>query len=178
MWEAREDGSTSSSELKKYTLVIKSIEEVKSAKGHPCLDFKLATSDGSVELTKRVPLSFVYDKGDNKTEETYLPIRPGYTKKDGTEVEATVAYEIIEALREKHGEDKVEARKEKSGGYNSKFFIGAQFDLDVKKVTLPDKTFYIPMFEWEKRKDEEYLKKDNSALIEKEESIDMDSLPF
>lgn len=175
MWEAKETSSTQS-DKKVYAVTIKSITETKSKNGWPCLEILFNAGDFS--FTTLAPLKEHKDTG-----EYYLPIRPGFEGNDGW-VSSTIAYEIIEMLKFQHGEAKIKERKEKAGGYNKKFFEGVKFELEVKTVVAKDNTFYIPMFEFQKLKEENYNSSkevtpkevDNTAMVE--DKFSDSDLPF
>lgn len=177
MWSAEETSSGSSNtSVQKLKVRIDSVYEQYSKSGYPCVNFEFSTADKVIKFQKKAPLSYKYVDNE-KTDELYLPIRPGYTPKSGKNAgvyqPATLAYEIIQIVRSQAGDAKIDKRKEDAGGYNEKFFKGLEFSIDIKTVDTGETVFHIPMFEYERLREEEYSKKskqeeaDNSDLVEK-----------
>lgn len=88
-------------------------------------------------------------------------IYPGATLKDGTVILPSITWEILQLAKEKMGEKRYDALKKKlsDGKVNREFIEALDFDLDVKRVKNSEgDEFIIPMFAYNKKKDEDYRK--------------------
>lgn len=134
--------------------------------------------DGGLAFAKKY--QFLKNRDGNYKKAVRAPF-PG---SDGREVPGTLMWEMKELIKAKLGDEEYEKRKEASGGITKKFFIGAEFDLDCKRIETKDgNTFYIPMFADEVQKDLDYRTNKKPAEevageTEKEKSEVYTDLPF
>ena len=134
--------------------------------------------DGGLAFAKKYQFLKNRDGNYKKT------CRAPFIGNDGTEVPATLMWEMKELIKAKIGDEEYEKRKEASGGITKKFFIGAEFDLDCKRVETKDgNIFYIPMFADEVKKDADYRANNKPVAevageTEKEKGEVYTDLPF
>lgn len=167
------DTDSATSTIQKYTLKIKNAEEtsitLKSGDKAEVIQFDFVGDESLFFVTKY--------QFTQKADGTYKKaVRDGFKGTDGTDVPPTLMWELKELIKAKLGIEGYTKRKEASGGITNKFFIGAEFDIDCKRVESKDKgAFYIPMFKDELAKEAEYKASKAPAVAEEKPFTD---LPF